>query len=81
MALAEPQSEVIFLLTHQPGNYSVEVLIQPRELTSCSLEGISSHWLIVLCASTNKEVDLKSFHLVFSHGPTSKEAWLRKLPS
>lgn len=60
MALAEPQSVVISFLTHQPGSYSVEVLIQPRELTSCSLEGISSHWLIVVYASTNKGLDLQS---------------------
>lgn len=58
-----------FLLIRQPGNYSVEVLTQGRELTSCSLAGISSCWIIILCASTNKEVDLKSYLLMFPRGP------------
>lgn len=48
------------------------VLTQQRELTSCSLAGISSRWIIVLCASTNKEVDLKSYQLMFPRGPTPR---------
>lgn len=72
VARAVPRAEAIFLLMHQPGNYSVELLTQGRELTSCSLAGISSRWIIVLCASTNKEVDLKSYQLMFPRGPTPR---------
>lgn len=58
-----------FALGAPTENYSLEVLTQQRELTSCSLAGISSRWIIALCASTNKEVDLKSYRLMFPRGP------------
>lgn len=81
VARAAPHSEVIFLLMCHPGNYSVEVLTQRRELTSCSLAGIPSRWIIVLCASANKECDLKSYQLMFPCGPTPRSLCWEKLAS
>lgn len=70
-----------FLLMCQLGNYAVEVLTQWRDLTSCSLAGISSHWIMVLCASTNKEVDLKSYQLMFPRGPMPRSLRWEKVLS